>query len=130
MNGVEAYRREQERKAKEAREEGMRRANEIIEQNERAKRIQEQARKGESDGLQMIVHHDETGREIRNFVSMTGRKDWMDQFRDKGVRIDRFVKNWPGGADLSAMHVITQDGMGNVVGEFDRRLVRMQEGKK
>jgi hypothetical protein len=130
MNGVEAYRREQERKAQEAREEGMRRANEIIEQNERAKRIQEQAAKGESDGLQAVSYLDPAGRKVTEFVSMTGRKNWMDQFKDPGVKVTKFVKDWPGGADLSAMHAITQDGMGNVIGEFDRRLVRMQEGKQ
>ena len=33
------------------------------------------------DGLEMHTRFDDTGRKIREFTSLTGRKDWMDDFK-------------------------------------------------
>jgi hypothetical protein len=107
--------------------EANRRAMEIIAHGEREKREQQAMADGKL--VEHVTLNPHTGAVW--YRDWSGPKSaWMNQFKDPGVRVTKFIKDWPGGAPLSEMRTVTQDQMGRVVGEFDRRLVRLQEGKK
>ncbi|SAL55624.1 hypothetical protein AWB69_05970 [Caballeronia udeis] len=44
------------------------------------------------DGLRMVVHHDDSGRPVREFENTGKRKVWMDTFRDPPTLMIRINK--------------------------------------
>jgi hypothetical protein len=48
--------------------------------------------KASANGLVMNVRHDDTGRELREFYSVNGRKDWMAPYRAQPMEMMRINK--------------------------------------
>jgi hypothetical protein len=97
------WREQEAREQKEREARAMASALQIIERQEREKAT----RADSKDGLVMTVTRDDAGRAIKTFKNVGPRKVWMDEYRGPGLKIEKFVKDFPGG-DLTGLEYVRQ----------------------